>query len=373
MYKSVLVVDDVELSREIIKSSLIDKNKNINVVAVENAYSAIYKMRNRKFDLVVMDIMMPNGDGFELLNMLSQLAISTKVIIISSLDSLFIDVFAKVGMLYELDIVATFEKPIKSIDLAERINSILEEDKTSVPFEEIKLFDYPVGVYYQPSILMPSRQIVGLDVTSNWEALQGSPLLSASFLPDIESFSHKRFFNRVFISKFVSDYNNYFLPLDIDLQFTLHIHIESLNDKFISDELLFIIKLNDKHRFKVFVRDTHDVSKLDHIFPNGNNNAELLLDNGLMFVLECNGSDPSSILCESVLPAEEVKFSERVTHSITYSNAKLPTQPEGSVFTFDGIESVEASEFLYHKGFHRQQGILFGSPISAPTMLNLLL
>lgn len=377
MHKSVLIVDDVELSREIIKSSLIDKNKNISVVTVENAYSAIYKMRNKKFDLVIMDIMMPNGDGFELLDMLSQLAISTRVIIISSLDSSFIEVFAKVGMLYELDIVATYEKPIKSIELADKISGILELDTTPNLLEDNtsrdeQLRDYPVGVYYQPSVLTSINKVYGLDVTSNWEALEGSPLLSSSFLPAIENFFHKRFFNQVFIAKFTFDYKKHFQFLNEPLQFTIYLNLDFFDDEFIVNCLISIIQLNVNHAFKFFVNDTYKLSKLCDFSSSSNSNVKLLLDKGLKFVLECNEIQPPSLLCESVLPVDEVKFSAKAANRIASSTSELPVLPERFAVTFDGIENTDISNELNLKGFHRQQGILFGSPISAPTMLERL-
>ncbi|MCG9695263.1 response regulator [Vibrio sp. Isolate22] len=65
MNNTVLIVDDVELSREVIKNAVSLSNKKTSVQFAENAFDAMSKMQIASFDLVIMDIMMPNGDGFE--------------------------------------------------------------------------------------------------------------------------------------------------------------------------------------------------------------------------------------------------------------------------------------------------------------------
>ncbi len=58
----ILVVDDEELIRNVIKEYLILDNYEVD--EAENGLEATIKVKNNKYDLIIMDIMMPRMDGF---------------------------------------------------------------------------------------------------------------------------------------------------------------------------------------------------------------------------------------------------------------------------------------------------------------------
>ena len=60
----ILVVDDDNRIRDLIREYLL--NKNYNVTTAKDAFDAKYKINLIKFDLVILDIMMPKKSGLEL-------------------------------------------------------------------------------------------------------------------------------------------------------------------------------------------------------------------------------------------------------------------------------------------------------------------
>ena len=60
----ILVVDDDDRIRELIKQYLNDKN--FIVTTAINSEDAKLKIKNFKFDLIILDVMMPGQTGFEL-------------------------------------------------------------------------------------------------------------------------------------------------------------------------------------------------------------------------------------------------------------------------------------------------------------------
>jgi len=60
---SILYVEDNELNQRLMKISL--KKYNYLVVIAENGLEGVKKFKNEKFDLILMDLMMPVMDGFE--------------------------------------------------------------------------------------------------------------------------------------------------------------------------------------------------------------------------------------------------------------------------------------------------------------------
>lgn len=64
---SILVVDDDEMTRDLVSFAL--RAKGFDVVAVGDGLQAILKIGERKPDLAILDIMLPDLSGLELLNL----------------------------------------------------------------------------------------------------------------------------------------------------------------------------------------------------------------------------------------------------------------------------------------------------------------
>jgi CheY-like chemotaxis protein len=60
---SILLVEDNELNQRLMKISLTRYNYRVTIAV--NGLEGVQKFKNEKFDLILMDIMMPVMDGFE--------------------------------------------------------------------------------------------------------------------------------------------------------------------------------------------------------------------------------------------------------------------------------------------------------------------
>ncbi|MCL2189589.1 MAG: response regulator [Defluviitaleaceae bacterium] len=65
MGKRVLLVEDVELNRDIVKALLADSGIIIDCVENGNEALSVLLSENVKYDMVLMDLAMPVMDGFE--------------------------------------------------------------------------------------------------------------------------------------------------------------------------------------------------------------------------------------------------------------------------------------------------------------------
>lgn len=63
--KKILVVEDEERIRNVIK--IIIRGENIEVDEAEDGFIAVDKISNNKYDLVILDLMIPEIDGFGVL------------------------------------------------------------------------------------------------------------------------------------------------------------------------------------------------------------------------------------------------------------------------------------------------------------------
>jgi len=78
---SVIVADDVEGIQELIGHWL--ETAGHAVMCVSNGQAASQLLKRRHFDLVITDIIMPDGDGLELIQELKQVQPSIRILAIS--------------------------------------------------------------------------------------------------------------------------------------------------------------------------------------------------------------------------------------------------------------------------------------------------
>ena len=70
--KKILVVDDEPRMVQLITLNL--KLEGFNVISVQNGYQALEKVTKEMPDLVLLDIMMPDMDGFETLKKIREIS-----------------------------------------------------------------------------------------------------------------------------------------------------------------------------------------------------------------------------------------------------------------------------------------------------------
>ncbi len=117
-----LVVDDNEMNRDMLSRRL--ERQGFRVAAAENGYRALEMVRAEKFDLILLDIMMPEIDGYQVLTNLKSDTGSRDipVIMLSALDNI-----DSVVRCIEIGAEDYLPKPFDPILLRARIGACLEK------------------------------------------------------------------------------------------------------------------------------------------------------------------------------------------------------------------------------------------------------
>ena len=120
----ILVVDDIEANRDVLSRRL--ERQNYNVAMAENGREAMEAVRARAFDLVLLDIMMPEVDGYQVLQQLKadETLRHIPVIMISALDEL-----DSVVRCIEMGAEDYLPKPFNPVLLKARIGASLEKKR----------------------------------------------------------------------------------------------------------------------------------------------------------------------------------------------------------------------------------------------------
>jgi len=121
---NILVVDDIEANRDLLARRL--ERDGHQVLIAEGGYSALKMMSRHSFDLVLLDLMMPDINGFDVLTRMKEQNVlrDIPVIMISALDEI-----ESVARCIEAGAEDYLPKPFNPILLQARINAALEKKR----------------------------------------------------------------------------------------------------------------------------------------------------------------------------------------------------------------------------------------------------
>jgi DNA-binding response OmpR family regulator len=88
MAQRLLYVDDEESLRTLVQSHL--SLEGFDVETAANGHQAMTVLQKQEFDLVLLDLRMPDGDGFEVLRFLNERGSQVPVIVLTGVDDVSI-------------------------------------------------------------------------------------------------------------------------------------------------------------------------------------------------------------------------------------------------------------------------------------------
>ncbi|MCK6417779.1 MAG: response regulator [Alphaproteobacteria bacterium] len=120
-YKSILLVDDNLFIQEIVADFL--RNSGYRVEAAANGNKALLRLREKSFDLVLTDLIMPQEDGFSLISSIKKLPTPPLIIVMTSgsNDKVFQE---KLKALQDQGVKMIW-KPFSKEDLLQMVNDLL--------------------------------------------------------------------------------------------------------------------------------------------------------------------------------------------------------------------------------------------------------
>ncbi len=151
MSKSILVIDDDSRLNDLLTEYL-GKN-NFRVVAVENPKDGLVKLKTSHFDLVILDIMLPDMDGFETCKQIRK-DHEVPIVMLTARGEVTDKI---VGL--ELGADDYLPKPFEPRELLARIQSVLRRTEVKFKKNEILKFRSPVGLL----TIDPNKRAVFLD------------------------------------------------------------------------------------------------------------------------------------------------------------------------------------------------------------------
>jgi CheY-like chemotaxis protein len=120
--KRICIVDDEP--DIILLCKLVLEDAGFNVYTFTDSLQALSNFKPNFYDLVILDIKMPNMDGFELCNKINEIDNKTKVCFLTA-SEMYYETFRKRGHC-KTDKNLFLRKPIENDELVKKINKIIE-------------------------------------------------------------------------------------------------------------------------------------------------------------------------------------------------------------------------------------------------------
>lgn len=121
MYEEILIVDDQPGIRLLLSDILL--NDGYRVTTASTGKEALNKIRERKFDLIILDYKLPLIDGKGVLEKLQQDGIHIPVIVMSGLVESFEKEIKKLPLVKKI-----LAKPFNILEISETVKNILSEN-----------------------------------------------------------------------------------------------------------------------------------------------------------------------------------------------------------------------------------------------------
>ena len=119
MRKRILVVDDDEMN---LKRTRMILEKHYNVLLADSGREALEKIKREKIDLILLDIMLPGADGFDIIRRMKESSVEIPVIFLTA-SGYEDDVRSAIS----LGAVNYLKKPFFPNELLKRVAMGLEE------------------------------------------------------------------------------------------------------------------------------------------------------------------------------------------------------------------------------------------------------
>ena len=119
---TVLIIDDDTQFNQMLKSALEIKGYEVETAANGKEGKALYQ--NKKYDVIITDIIMPDVDGYEVILDLRRMGMSDRTIAVSGGGRTAADDYLVTAQ--HFDVAATFNKPIDLQALRDKVDEIIK-------------------------------------------------------------------------------------------------------------------------------------------------------------------------------------------------------------------------------------------------------
>ncbi len=195
--KALVIEDDQRLGQIVQKALRLSGFSEVRLVRrCGNAVALLDSLPADELDLIVTDLVLPDGDGFLILSYLCEMAYQGKVILMSGNDPRLLDTAATQADFSGLEVLGTLKKPF-SLHRLHDMSSLVSGEaprglaRSDFQFQladfEMALEAGDIRARFHPIVDASTAQMTGIEALARWEHPRHGLISPAQFMPQVES------------------------------------------------------------------------------------------------------------------------------------------------------------------------------------------
>lgn len=385
----ILVIDDDPDIGEYI--TIAAQNLGFNCIATTTAVDFMAAL-NPNITLIVMDLIMPETDGIELLRMLEQKQCKSRIVLMSGVDKRVLETAENLTQSMGLSVVGVLQKPFRLAALEEILQAHartgISSSKTTSSNDDISAHTLipptkaelqraiereEFVLYYHPQIDIATRRVVGLEALVRWQHPVRGIIPPDNFISLMESCGLIDALGLLVAKRALSEIKKFVNQDGTTPRVSINVSPYALHNLQFPDILLSIAEQCDVEPTNIILEITESglfkelTSALDIL-------ARLRLKK---FNLSIDDFGAGYAMMEQLqhVPATELKIDRSLIQNMHQETTRVMIikiiemgHALGMQITAEGVESTEQLEFLRKSNCNLAQGNLFTCPLPVPEL-----
>lgn len=341
---------------------------------------------NDDVTLILMDLMMPDMDGIELLRLLGQQKCRTTLILMSGYDKRVLETAEELAQTLGLSVAGHLQKPFKLPELQKLLKGyallnvvapVPRRVSKAVTKDELlrAMVSEELVLHYQPQLNISTGHVVGVEALVRWQHPERGLVFPDDFIPQAEALGVIDELGWYVARLGLSEIRQFVNREGAQLKLSLNVSSHSLHDLQLPDMFIALARQYGVAPGNVVLEITESglikelASALDILTRLRMKRVHLSIDDF--------GTGYAMMQQLRHVPATELKIDKSFVqdmHQLNSARVVVRKTIEighelGMQIVAEGVETVEQLEFLRINGCDIAQGYYFSQPLTAVALL----
>ena len=336
----------------------------------------------RETSLIVLDLMMPEMDGIEVLRQLGERRVTARILLMSGMDNRILETAERLAQSLGLWVVGRLQKPIPLPALKEALETLavirapesnFESPAYSFPDQQLRdaFTNNSFANFYQPQISLATGKVIGVEALARWIHPKDGVILPEHFLPKIESLGLMDSLCWTSARLALSDAKSFSDATAHPLRISINATIHTLENLTFPDNLLGLARELGVSADKIVIEVTESGLALDP--SRALDVLTRLRMKGFQLSIDDFGAGYAMMRQVQNVPATELKIDRSIIEKM-HVNLSDRVMVEkivemghelGMSVIAEGVATRQQFDLLKHAGCDLVQGFLFSRPLPA--------